>query len=77
MIHFKMIVQLVSGARSGVAFSVKHGLVINKEYCNTDFNVITDNEALVIDIDLRHPKPDFGYHLLPKWKSEALAFRNH
>ena len=41
-----------SGARGGVAFLVKHGLVINKEYRNTDFNIITDNEALVIDIDL-------------------------
>ena len=41
-----------NGARGGVAFLVKHGLVINKEYRNTDFNIITDNEALVIDIDL-------------------------
>ena len=41
-----------TGARGGAAFLVKHGLVINKEYCNTDFNIITDNEALVIDIDL-------------------------
>ena len=41
-----------AGARGGVAFLVKHGLVINKEYRNTDFNIITDNEALVIDIDL-------------------------
>ena len=40
------------GARGGVAFLVKHGLVINKEYRNTDFSIITDNEALVIDIDL-------------------------
>ena len=40
-----------TGARSGVAFLVKHGLVINKEYLDTDFNIITDNEALVIDID--------------------------
>ena len=53
-----------TGARGGVAFLVKHGLVINKEYRNTGFNIITDNEALVIDIDLS--KPDFGYHLLPK-----------
>ena len=30
----------------------KHGLIINKEYRNADFNIITDNEALVIDIDL-------------------------
>ena len=41
-----------TGARGGVAFLVKHGLVINKEYRNIDFNIITDNEALVIDIDL-------------------------
>ena len=41
-----------TGVRGGVAFVVKHGLVINKEYRNADFNIITDNEALVIDIDL-------------------------
>ena len=34
--------------RGGVAFLVKHGLVINKEYHNIDFNIIADNEALVI-----------------------------
>ena len=38
--------------KGGVAFLVKHGLVINKEYHNADFNIITDNEALVIDLDL-------------------------
>ena len=37
-----------AGARGGVAFLVKHGLVINKEYCNTYFNVITDNETFAI-----------------------------
>ena len=41
-----------TGARGGVAFLEILGLVINKEYRNTDFNIITDNEALVIDIDL-------------------------
>ena len=41
-----------TGVRGGVAFPVKHGLVINKEYRNADFNIVTDNEALVIDIDL-------------------------
>ena len=41
-----------TGARCGVAFLVKHGLVINKEYRNIDFNIITDNKALVVDIDL-------------------------
>ena len=41
-----------TGDKGGVAFLVKHGLVVNKEYRNTDFNIIADNEALVIDIDL-------------------------
>ena len=41
-----------TGVRGGVSFLVKHGLVINKAYRNADFNIITDNEALVIDIDL-------------------------
>ena len=41
-----------TGVRGGVAFLVKHGLVINKEYHNADFNTITDNKALVIDLDL-------------------------
>ena len=41
-----------TGVRGGVAFLVKNGLVINKEYRNADFNIITNNEALVIDIDL-------------------------
>ena len=39
MIQLKMIVQLVQE----VAFLVKHGLVINKEYCNIGFNIITNN----------------------------------
>ena len=41
-----------TGTRGGVAFLVKQGLVINKEHRNIYFNIITDNEALVIDIDL-------------------------
>ena len=45
MILQKLIVQLV-------AVLVKHSLVINKEHRNIDFNIITNNEALVIDIDL-------------------------
>ena len=41
-----------TSVRGGVAFLVKHGLVINKEYRDADFNIITDNEALAIHIDL-------------------------
>ena len=36
----------------GVAFLVKHGLVVNKEYKNSDFNIITDYEALAINLEL-------------------------
>ena len=41
-----------TGTRGGVAFLFKLGLVVNKESHNIDFNIITDNEALVIDTDL-------------------------
>ena len=40
-----------TGQRGGVAFLVKHGLVINKEYRNSDFNIITENEALAINLN--------------------------
>ena len=40
-----------TGYRGDVAFLLKHGLVINKEYRNSDFNIITDNEALAIDLE--------------------------
>ena len=41
-----------TGQRGSVAFLVKHGLVINKEYRNSDFNIITENEALAINLEL-------------------------
>ena len=41
-----------TGQKGGVAFVVKHGLVINKEYMNSDFSTITKNEALAINLDL-------------------------
>ena len=41
-----------TGQRWGVAFLVKHGLAINKEYRNSDFSIITSNEALAINLDL-------------------------
>ena len=41
--------------RGDVAFLVKHGKVkINKEYRNEDFNFITENEALAINLELSH-----------------------
>ena len=41
-----------TGQKGGVAFLVKHGLVANKKYRNDDFHIITDNEALAIDLEL-------------------------
>ena len=41
-----------TGQGGGVAFLVKNGLVVNKEYRNDDFNIITDNEALAIELQI-------------------------
>ena len=41
-----------TGQKRGVAFLVKHALVVNKEFRNADFNIITDNEALAINLEL-------------------------
>ena len=41
-----------NGRRGGVAFLVKHGLVVNKECRNADFNIITENEVLAINLEL-------------------------
>ena len=41
-----------TGSAGGVAFLVKHGLVVNKEFRNADFNIITENEALAINLEL-------------------------
>ena len=41
-----------TGKRGGTGFFVKRGLVINKEYRNSDFIIITENEALAINLEL-------------------------
>ena len=41
-----------TGQKGGVAFLVKHGLLLEKKYRNDDFNIIKDNEALAIDLEL-------------------------
>ena len=43
-------IQWETGSRDEVGFLVKHGLVVNKEYLDIYFNIITDNEALVIEL---------------------------
>ena len=41
-----------TGSGGCAAFLVKYGLVVNKEYRSSNFNIITDNEALAIDVEL-------------------------
>ena len=41
-----------TGLRGCVAFLVKHGLVVNKKFRNADFNIITENKALAINLEL-------------------------
>ena len=41
-----------AGSGGGVAFLIKRGPVVNKEYRNNDFNIITVNEAFAIDPEL-------------------------
>ena len=41
-----------TGSRGGVAFLVKHGLVVNKEFRYADFSIITENETLAINLEL-------------------------
>ena len=40
--------------KGGVAILVKKGNIINQEWKNEHFNVITDNEALAIEIELQN-----------------------
>ena len=42
------------GTKSGVAILVKKGIIVNQEWKNEHFNVITDNEALAIEIELQN-----------------------
>ena len=38
------------GTKGGVAILVKKGIIVNQEWKNEHFNVITDNKALAIEI---------------------------
>ena len=42
------------GTKGGVAILVKKGIIVNQEWKNEHFNVITDNEALAIKIELQN-----------------------
>ena len=40
------------GTKGGIVILVKKGSIVNQEWKNEHFNVITDNEALTIEIEL-------------------------
>ena len=42
------------GTKGGVAILVKKGIIVNQEWKKNHYNVITDNEALVIEIELQN-----------------------
>ena len=42
------------GTKGGVAILVKKGIIVKQERKNEHFNVITDNEALAIEIELQY-----------------------
>ena len=42
------------GTKGGVAILVKKGIIVNQEWKNDHFNVVTDNEALANEIELQN-----------------------
>ena len=42
------------GTKGGVAILVKKGIIVNQEWKNDHFNVITDNEGLAVEIELQN-----------------------
>ena len=42
------------GTKGGIAILVKNAIIVNQEWKNDHFNVITDNEALAIENELQN-----------------------
>ena len=42
------------GTNGGAAILVKKGIIVNQEWKTEHFNVITDNEALAVEIELQN-----------------------
>ena len=58
------------GTKGGVAILVRKGIIVNQEWKNDHFNVITDNEALTIEIELQNgDKAILATIYCPNWKS--------
>ena len=66
-----------TGSRGGVAFLVKHGLVVNKEFRNADFNIIPKTKPWQSILNFLATKTSLWLHLLPGWKPEFSTFSDH
>ena len=44
----------LAGTKGGVAILVKKGIIVNQEWKNDHFNVITDNDSLAVEIELQN-----------------------
>ena len=44
----------LAGNKGGITILVKKGIIVNQEWKNEHFNVITDNEALANEIELQN-----------------------
>ena len=42
------------GTKGGVAILMRKGIIVNQEWKNKHFNVLTENEALAIEIELQN-----------------------
>ena len=42
------------GTKGGIAIPVKNSIIVNQEWKNEHFNVITDNDALAIETELEN-----------------------
>ena len=58
----------LEGTKCGVAVLVKKGIIVNQEWKNERFNVITDNEALAIEIELQNRERLFWLPFIAQMK---------
>ena len=66
-----------TGQKGSVAFLVKHGLVVNKEYRNDDFNIIADNEALLSISNFLITKPSLWQPITAQMETRTSHSSNH
>ena len=64
------------GTKHGVAILVKKGIIVNQEWKDEHFNVITDNKALAIEIELQNgDKINLATIYCPNGNSSLRLFR--